>query len=143
MAAPLSLASLATITPSSTTFDITDPAFKEQFRPGGRAVYFRTVGTDLTQADAMARFAHTSLGVRRIILVEDRSDFGARVVDAFARRAAALGMTVLDRWQLRWMGQDYRDGLRRLGTLSPDAPRCRREIRRGCQARAPGARHSA
>ena len=49
VAALLSRADLATLTPSATTFDITDPELRDHFRPGGRAVYFRTVGTDLAQ----------------------------------------------------------------------------------------------
>lgn len=114
-------ANLATITPSATTFDVTDPALKDRFRPGGRASYFRTIGTDLTQGDAMARFAHASLGVRKVILIDDRLDFGVRVADAFARRAAALGVTVLGRRQLRPGQADYREELRQLGALGPDA----------------------
>jgi len=42
----LSEADLATITPSSTNPDITDPKFAAQFKPKGRAIYFRTVTTD-------------------------------------------------------------------------------------------------
>ena len=37
----LSEADLATITPSSTNPDITDPKFQAQYRPKGKAVYFR------------------------------------------------------------------------------------------------------
>src|SRR5262249_35384416 len=39
----LSEADMATITPSSTNPDITDPKFQSQYRPKGKAVYFRTV----------------------------------------------------------------------------------------------------
>ena len=45
----LSEADMATITPSSTNPDITDPKFAGQFRPKGKAVYFRTVTTDAYQ----------------------------------------------------------------------------------------------
>ena len=121
VAALLSSANLATITPSATTFDITDPALTDRFRPGGRASYFRAIGTDLTQGDAMARFAHATLGVRRVILIDDGIPFGMRMVDAFARRATSLGITVLDRWRLGWLRPDYREELRWLGSLRPDA----------------------
>jgi branched-chain amino acid transport system substrate-binding protein len=117
----LSRANLATITPSATTFDITDPSLRATFRPGGRAVYFRTVGTDLTQADAMARFAHASLGVRRVVLIDDGFESQVRLVDAFARRAGALGLSVLARRQIDWIQQDYREELRALAALGPDA----------------------
>jgi branched-chain amino acid transport system substrate-binding protein len=121
VAALCSRAGFATVSPSSTTFDITDPALKATFRPHGKAVYFRTVGTDVSQGDAMARFAHTRLGVRRVLLIDDGLPFGIRVVDTFARRAAALGITVVDRWQINWLEPDYREQLRGLSALTPDA----------------------
>jgi len=121
VAALLSRANLATITPSATTFDITDPTLRATFRPSGRAVYFRTVGTDLAQADAMARFAHARLGIRRVVLIDDGLDSQMRLVDTFARRAAALGMTVLIRRQINWIQLDYREELRELAVLKPDA----------------------
>ena len=121
VAALLSRADLATITPSATTFDITDPALRDHFRPGGRTVYFRTVGTDLAQGDAMARFAHARLGVRRLVLIDDGTGFGVRMALTFARRAGALGMTVLARRQIPWTEGDYRPVLRELQALDPQA----------------------
>ena len=50
----LSEADMATITPSSTNPDITDPKFQAQYRPKGKAVYFRTVTTDAYQGPNMA-----------------------------------------------------------------------------------------
>ncbi len=117
----LSRADLATITPSSTTFDITDPALTERFRPGGRAVYFRTVGTDLAQGEVMASFAHARLGVRRIVLIDDGTNFGVRLASTFARQAGALGMTVLARKHIPWTEGDYRRALREVQALDPDA----------------------
>jgi branched-chain amino acid transport system substrate-binding protein len=121
VAALLSRAGLATITPSATTFDITDPALKDGFRPGGRTVFFRAIGTDLAQGDAMARFAHARLGVRRVVLVEDGLDSQTRLVDAFERRATALGTAVLARRVIGWIQQDYATELRELAALKPDA----------------------
>ncbi len=121
IAALLSRADLATITPSATTFDVTDPGMRDRFRPGGRAVYFRTVGTDLAQGRAMARFAHDHLGVWRIVLIDDGTDFGARTVLTLARQAGELGMTVLARKQIPWTEGDYRPQLRELRALDPEA----------------------
>ena len=121
VAALLSRADLTTITPSATTFDITDPEMRDHFRPGGRAVYFRTVGTDLAQGRAMARFAHDRLGVRRIVLIDDGTDFAVRTVLTLARQAGDLGMTVLARRQIPWTKGDYRPGLRELRALAPEA----------------------
>ena len=52
----LSEADLATITPSSTNPDITDPKMAAQFRPKGKAIYFRTVTTDAYQGPNMANY---------------------------------------------------------------------------------------
>ena len=116
----LSRAGLATITPSATTFDLTDPAFGERFRPGGRIVLFRTVATDLAQGDAMARFAHERLEVRRVVIIDDGSDFGARMAAAFSRRAQALGMTVLPGKPVPWAESDYRPQLHEASAMNPD-----------------------
>jgi branched-chain amino acid transport system substrate-binding protein len=121
VAALLSRAGMATITPSSTTYDITDPALRERFRPGGQAVYFRTVGTDLVQAEAMARFAHDRLGARRVVAIHDGTAFGTRMVVTFARQAQALGMTLLAQQPLRWTSPDHSRELRAARALDPDA----------------------
>lgn len=117
----LSRAGLATITPSATTFDLTDPALRDRFRPGGRTVFFRTIGTDLAQSEAMARFAHARLGARRLVLVDDGTDFGVRLILTFARQARALGMTVLAQSRITGASGDYRAELRELRALDPEA----------------------
>jgi branched-chain amino acid transport system substrate-binding protein len=117
----LSRAGLATITPSATTFDITAPAFEARFRPDRRPAFFRTVGTDLAQGETMARFARQHLDIRRIILIDDYSEFGARMVETFERQALAAGITVLARWRPAWTDEDFRPKLRELAGLKPDA----------------------
>jgi branched-chain amino acid transport system substrate-binding protein len=52
----LSAGGLATITPSSTNPDITDPKFAQQFRPSGKSIYVRTVTTDAYQGPNMANY---------------------------------------------------------------------------------------
>ena len=121
IAVELSRADLATITPSSTSFDITAPEFKDHLRPGGRAVYFRTVGTDLAQGEAMARFARGRLGVRRLVTIDDGTDFAVRQVSTFAHQADRLGMTVVARRQVHWTHGDYRPHLREVRELHPEA----------------------
>jgi branched-chain amino acid transport system substrate-binding protein len=58
MARLLSQGDLATVTPSSTNPDLTDPKFASQYRPAGKAIYFRTVTTDAFQGPNMANFMH-------------------------------------------------------------------------------------
>ena len=65
MAPILSQGGLAIITPSSTNPDLTDPKFAAQYRPAGKAIYFRTVTTDAFQGPNMADFFAEKLGVSR------------------------------------------------------------------------------
>jgi branched-chain amino acid transport system substrate-binding protein len=55
----LSQGELATITPSSTNPDITDPKFAGQYRPKGKPIYFRTVTTDAFQGPNMRTITPT------------------------------------------------------------------------------------
>ncbi len=64
MAPILSQGGLAIITPSSTNPDLTDPKFAAQYRPAGKAIYFRTVTTDAYQGPNMADFMAEKLGVK-------------------------------------------------------------------------------
>ncbi len=56
MAPILSQGNLAIITPASTNPDLTDPKFAPQYRPAGKAIYFRTVATDAFQGPNMANY---------------------------------------------------------------------------------------
>src|ERR1700686_5874226 len=57
----LSQGNLAIVTPSSTNPDITDPKFAGQYRPAGKAIYFRTVTTDAFQGPNMANYLADTL----------------------------------------------------------------------------------
>src|SRR2546425_9520265 len=62
----LSEGDLATVTPSSTNPDITNPKFKDKYRPAGKAIYFRTVTTDAYQGPNMATFYANVLKVKSV-----------------------------------------------------------------------------
>ncbi len=117
----LSEADMATITPASTNPDITDPKFKDQYRPKGKPVYFRTVTTDAYQGPNMANYASHVLKVRKVYVLDDSGAFGVGLSDAFQRRAKELGMTVLGRDQLNPKEADYKTILTKIKGLNPDA----------------------
>src|SRR5690348_16509223 len=60
----LSMGDLATITPTSTNHDITDPKYAAQYRPNGKAIYFRTVTTDAYQGPNMANYMAEKLNLK-------------------------------------------------------------------------------
>jgi len=117
----LSQGDLATITPSSTNPDITDPKFASQFRPKGKAVYFRTCTTDAFQGPAMANYLAEKLKVRSVYVVDDSGTFGVGIADSFQKRAAQKGIKVLGRDQLNPKEADYTTVLTKIKGLNPDA----------------------
>src|SRR5205823_5243493 len=78
----LSEADLATITPSSTNPDITNPAMAAQFKPKGRAIYFRTVTTDAFQGPNMANWMHDKLKIKTIYVLDDSGAYGVGIADS-------------------------------------------------------------
>jgi branched-chain amino acid transport system substrate-binding protein len=107
MAPILSEADLPTITPSSTNPDITNPAMAAQFKPKGRAIYFRTVTTDNYQGPNMANYMADVLKVKSVYVLDDSGAFGVGVADAFEKQARKKGITVLGRDRLNPREADY------------------------------------
>src|SRR5262249_83987 len=92
MAPTPSQADLPTITPTPTKPDITDPKFAAQFKPKGRAIYFRTVTTDAFQGPNMANFYAANLKVKSIYILDDSGAFGVGIADSFQRQAEKNGI---------------------------------------------------
>jgi branched-chain amino acid transport system substrate-binding protein len=121
MAPILSEADLATITPSSTNPDITNPAFAGQFKPKGRAIYFRTVTTDAFQGPNMANYMAQVLKIKSVYVLDDSGAYGVGIADAYQRQAEKLGIKVLGRDQLNPKEADYTTVLTKIKALKPDA----------------------
>src|SRR5215468_9326407 len=117
----LSEADLATITPSSTNPDITNPAFAGQFKPKGRAIYFRTVTTDAFQGPNMANYMVRALKIKSVYVLDDSGAYGVGIADAYQRQAEKLGVKVLGRDQLNPKEADYTTILTKIKALKPDA----------------------
>ncbi len=117
----LSEADLATITPSSTNPDITNPAMAAQFRPKGKAIYFRTVTTDAYQGPNMANYFTQQLKVKTIYVLDDSGAYGVGIADAFQKQAEKNGIKILGRDQLNPKEADYTTILTKIKGLKPDA----------------------
>jgi branched-chain amino acid transport system substrate-binding protein len=116
----LSEADLATITPSSTNPDITNPAMAGQFRPKGKAIYFRTVTTDAFQGPNMANYVAQVLKVKTVYVLDDSGAYGVGIADAFQKQAEKIGIKVLGRDQLNPKEADYTTILTKIKSLKPD-----------------------
>src|SRR5271168_3020460 len=121
MAPILSQGDLATITPSSTKPDLTDPKFAPQFRPAGKPIYFRTVTTDAYQGPNMANFFAEKLKVKSVYVLDDSGAFGVGVADSFQKQAEAKGIKVIGRDRLDPKAADYTAILTKIKSLNPEA----------------------
>jgi branched-chain amino acid transport system substrate-binding protein len=121
MAPILSQGGLATITPSSTNPDITNPKFADQYRPAGKPIYFRTVTTDAYQGPNMANYFAEKLNVKSVYVLDDSGAFGVGVADSFQKEAEAKGVKVLGRDRLDPKSADYTAIITKIKSLNPDA----------------------
>lgn len=117
----LSQGNLATVTPASTNPDITDPKFAGQYRPAGKAVYFRTVTTDAFQGPNMANYMADTLKVKSIYVLDDSGAYGVGIADSFQKQAEKRGVKVLGRDQLNPKEADYTTVLTKIKSMNPDA----------------------
>jgi branched-chain amino acid transport system substrate-binding protein len=117
----MSEADMATITPSSTNPDITDPKFQTQYRPKGKAVYFRTVTTDAFQGPNMANYLFHAQKIKTVYVLDDGGAFGVGIADSFQKRAGELGVKILGRDRLDPKEADYKTILTKIKGLNPDA----------------------
>jgi branched-chain amino acid transport system substrate-binding protein len=115
-----SAADLMLITPSSTNPDITDPSFASQYRPEGKAIYFRTVTTDAFQGPFMANYAAEVLGIHSVYVLDDTGAYGEGIANAFERQALAKGLNVLGHDKLDPKESDYTTVLTKIAAMNPE-----------------------
>jgi branched-chain amino acid transport system substrate-binding protein len=121
MAPIFSQGDLATITPSSTNPDLTDPKFAGQFDPSGRPIYFRVVTTDAYQGPDMANYMAQTLNVKKVYILDDTGAYGVGIANAFEGQAKKNGLEVLGHDQLDPLVSDYTTVLTKIKPLNLDA----------------------
>jgi branched-chain amino acid transport system substrate-binding protein len=112
---------LATITPTSTNPDITDPKFASIYRPAGKAIYFRTVTTDAFQGPNLANYFADTLKVTTLYGLDDSGAYGIGIATAFEAQAAKKGIKVLGHDRLDPKAADYTAVLTKIKGLGVDA----------------------
>lgn len=117
----LSEGDLATITPSSTNPDITNPKFAAQYDPSGKPIYFRTVTTDAFQGPNMANFMAETLKIKNVYVLDDSGAYGVGLADAYQAQAVKKGVKVLGRDRLDPKASDYTAILTKIKALSPES----------------------
>lgn len=124
MAPLLSQGNLAIVTPSSTSPDLTSPKFASQYRPAGKAIYFRTVTTDAYQGPNMANFMADRLKVKSVFVIDDTGAYGVGIADTFQAQAAKRGIQVLGRDRVDPLQSDYKPILTKVKSLNAQAMYC-------------------
>lgn len=114
-------ADLMIITPSSTNPDITDPKFASQYRPKGKAIYFRTVTTDAYQGPYMANFAAETLNAKTIYILDDTGAYGDGIAKSFEAQATTKGIKVLGHDKVDPKESDYTTIFTKIKSMNPDA----------------------
>jgi branched-chain amino acid transport system substrate-binding protein len=121
MAPILSQGDLATVTPSSTNPDLTDPKFAHPFDPSGRPLYFRVVTTDAYQGPDMANYMAQTLNVKKVYILDDTGAYGVGIANAFEDQAKKNGLQVLGHDQLNPLEADYTTLLTKIKPMNVDA----------------------
>ena len=121
MAPIFSQGGLATITPTSTNPDITDPKFASLYRPAGKAIYFRTVTTDAFQGPNMANYFADTLHVKSVYGLDDSGAYGIGIATAFEAQAKKRGIEVLGHDRLDPKAADYTPALTKIKSLNAQA----------------------
>jgi branched-chain amino acid transport system substrate-binding protein len=121
MAPILSQGDLATITPSSTNPDLTNPKFAAQFDPSGRPIYFRVVTTDAYQGPDMANYMAQTLNIKKVYILDDSGAYGVGIANAFEDQAKKNGLKVLGHDQLNPLEADYTTLLTKIKPIDVDA----------------------
>src|SRR5213082_3312255 len=109
------------ITPSSTNPDITDPNFASQYRPNGKAIYFRTVTTDAFQGPYMANYAAETLKVKSIYILDDTGAYGDGIAKSFEAQANKKGIKILGHDKVDPKESDYTTIFTKIKGMSPEA----------------------
>ena len=92
------------------------------FTHSGWPTAFRMLADDARMAAVLAHHAVGTLQLRRVAVVDDRSDWGRSIADAFAQALQGAGAQVVGRRQLQASSAAARLALvRELQALAPDA----------------------
>ena len=92
-----------------------------QFKPKGKAIYFRTVTTDAFQGPNMANFFAQTLKVKSVYVLDNSGAYGVGIANSFQKQAEKIGIKILGRDQLNPKEADYTTVLTKIKGLNPDA----------------------
>lgn len=116
-------AGLAQISPANTKDWLTKPKYGKipDLRPTGRLTYFRVLTSDDTQGPAAADYMYDKMGVHRLYILDDTSDYARDLDDSLARRFREDGGTLVGHDYLPPDTQNYQTIVKKVADSNPDA----------------------
>jgi branched-chain amino acid transport system substrate-binding protein len=112
---------LPMITESATNPAMTDPMNKDQYRPAGKPVFFRTVATDAYQGPYLANYFADVVKAKTLYVLDDTGAYGEGIAKAFEEQATKKGIKVLGHDKLDPKAPDYSAVFTKIKELNPDA----------------------
>jgi branched-chain amino acid transport system substrate-binding protein len=94
----------------------TAPEYTQQ----GFKTTFRMMTSDTQQGSVAGAFAAKSLGMKKIVIVDDRTAYGQGLADQFEKAAKASGATIVDREFTNDKAVDFKAILTKLKSRNPD-----------------------
>jgi branched-chain amino acid transport system substrate-binding protein len=94
----------------------TAPEYTQQ----GFKTTFRMMTSDTQQGSVAGTFAVKTLGMKKIVIVDDRTAYGQGLADQFEKAAKAAGGTIVDREYTNDKAVDFKSILTKLKSNNPD-----------------------
>lgn len=100
------------VTGAATNPDVTKPGYAE---------IFRIIANDSSLGAGLANYAHDTLKLKTVAVIDDRTAYGQGLADIFAKTAESLGMKVVDRQFTNDKATDFMAILTAIKGKKPDA----------------------
>jgi branched-chain amino acid transport system substrate-binding protein len=116
-----------TAIPASTIYhqcgipNITATASNPKLTQNGYRTTFRMYANDNALGAVLAQFAASSLGAKKVAIIDDRSAYGQGIAEAFKKTALARGMAVVDEHYTHDKATDFAAILTAIKATNPDA----------------------
>jgi len=94
----------------------TAPEYTQQ----GFKTTFRMMTSDTQQGSVAGTFAVKNLGLKKIVVIDDRTAYGQGLADEFSKAAKAAGGTIIDREYTNDKAVDFKSVLTKAKAMNPD-----------------------
>jgi branched-chain amino acid transport system substrate-binding protein len=101
--------------------NITATASNPKLTQNGYGTTFRMYANDNALGAVLAQFAASSLGAKKVAIIDDRSAYGQGIAEAFKKTALARGMAVVDEQYTQDKATDFAAILTAIQAKNPDA----------------------